>query len=56
MKKEFLIMMTFYIAGLVFVSYNEPLSQTTCYVLGWLSYAFYLGNYIRKYTILLKKL
>lgn len=42
MKKEFLIMMTFYIAGLVFVNYKEPLSQTTCYVLGWLSHAFYL--------------
>lgn len=42
MKKEFLIMMTFYIAGLVFVNYKEPLSQTTCYVLGWLFHAFYL--------------
>lgn len=41
MRKEFLIMMTFYIAGLVFVNYNEPLSQTTCYVTGWLSYVFY---------------
>lgn len=39
--KEFLIMMTFYITGLVFVNYNEPLSQTTCYVTGWLSYVFY---------------
>lgn len=28
MRKEFLIMMTFYIAGLVFVNYAEPLSQS----------------------------
>lgn len=42
MRKEFLIiMMTFYIAGLVFVNCKEPLSQTTCYIVGWLSYAFY---------------
>lgn len=41
MRKEFLTMMTFYIAGLVFVNYNEPLSQTTCYIIGWLSYSFY---------------
>lgn len=41
-RKEFLIMMTFYITGLVFVNYKEPLSQTTCYIWGWLSYAFYL--------------
>lgn len=36
MRKEFLIMITFYVAGLVFVNYKEPLSQTTCYVTGWL--------------------
>lgn len=30
------------IAGLVFVNYKEPLSQTTCYIVGWLSYSFYL--------------
>lgn len=41
MRKEFLTMMTFYIAGLVFVNYAEPLSQTTCYIIGWLSYSFY---------------
>lgn len=41
MLKEFLTMMTFYIAGLVFVNYKEPLSQTTCYIAGWLSYSFY---------------
>lgn len=41
MRKEFLIMMTFYIAGLVFVNYAEPLSPTTCYIVGWLSYSFY---------------
>ena len=38
MRKEFIIMMTFYIAGLVFVNFKEPLSQTTCYIAGWLSY------------------
>lgn len=42
MLKEFLIMMTIYIAGLVFVNLIELLSQTTCYVLGWLFYSFYL--------------
>ena len=42
MLKEFLTMMTFYIAGLVFVNYAEPLSQTACYITGWLSYVFYL--------------
>lgn len=42
MLKEFLIMMTFYIAGLVFVNYTEPISQTTCYIVGWLPYSFYL--------------
>ena len=36
MRKEFLTMMTFYIAGLVFVNYAEPLSQTACYIIGWL--------------------
>lgn len=41
MQKEFLTMMTFYIAGLVFVNYAEPLSPTTCYIVGWLSYSFY---------------
>lgn len=41
MRKEFLTMMTFYIAGLVFVNYAEPLSQTACYIIGWLSYSFY---------------
>lgn len=41
MRKEFLTMMTFYIAGLVFVNYKEPLSQITCYIVGWLSYSFY---------------
>lgn len=42
MRKEFLTMMTFYIAGLVFVNYAEPLSQTTYYIVGLLSYSFYL--------------
>lgn len=41
MRKEFLTMMTFYIAGLAFVNYEKPLSQTTCYIVGWLSYSFY---------------
>lgn len=41
MRKEFLTMMTFYIVGLAFVNYKEPLSQTTCYIVGWLSYSFY---------------
>lgn len=44
MRKEFLIMMTSYIAGLVFVNLIE-LGQTTCYVTGWLSYSSYLIFY-----------
>lgn len=51
MRKEFLIMMTFYIAGLVFVNYTEPLSQTTCYIVGWLSYFvlfYFLGGCKKK--------
>jgi len=45
MLKEFLIMMTVYISGLVFVNFKEPLSQITCYVLGWLFYELYLTLY-----------
>lgn len=45
MRKELLIMIAFYLAGLVFVNLKEQLSQTTCYVLGWLSYSSYLIFY-----------